>query len=128
VVLLKKEEKKNNKEKENPTHSVSDGGSWTLGSTKVPGKRGKKMREEQTKGKVRRKYTSERNNSLCANYPGKDSFRDYSFPDDWEECWRHLKGKILSEQTTLTRSCFGIIHFRQLETFATGSTANLFVG
>jgi len=60
VVLLKKEEKKNNKEKENPTHSVSDGGSWTLGSTKVPGKRGKKMREELTKGKVRRKYTSER--------------------------------------------------------------------
>jgi len=36
VVLLKEEKKKNNKEKENPTHSVSDGGSWTLGSKKVP--------------------------------------------------------------------------------------------
>ncbi len=21
-------------------------------------------------------------------------FRDYSFPDDWEECWRRLKGKM----------------------------------
>ena len=64
------------------------------------------MREEQTKEKVRRKYTSKRNNSLRANYPGKDSFRDYSFPDDWEECWRHLKGKILSEQTTLGAGLF----------------------
>ena len=32
----KKEEEKINTEKENPTYSVSDGGSWTLGSTKVP--------------------------------------------------------------------------------------------
>ena len=86
------------------------------------------MRDELTKEKARRKYTSERNNSLCANQPGKPSFRDYSFPDDWEECWRHLKGKILSEQTSLASPCFGVIRFRQLKTFATGSTANLFAG
>jgi len=55
-------------------------------------------------------------------------FRDYSFPDDWEECWRRLKGKILYVQTSLASPHFGIIRFRQLETFATGSTTNLFVG
>ena len=31
-------------------------------------------------------------------------------------------------QTSLANPCFGIIRFRQLETFATSSTTNLFVG
>ncbi len=57
---------------------------------------GKKMKEELTKGKVHRKYTSERKNSLQTTL-GTGSSRKYSFPDDWEECWRRLKGIILSE-------------------------------
>ena len=59
-----KEEMKINKEKENPSYSVSDSGSWMLGSTRYQEQRGKKMREEKMIGKVRRKYTSERKNSF----------------------------------------------------------------
>ena len=53
-----------------------------------------------------------------------------------ERSWRkerfaesiHLKRIILYVQTSLASPRFGIICFRQLETFATGSTTNLFVG
>ena len=69
------------------------------------------MRQELMKGKVRRKYTSERKYSFLlkcgqTTLGTGSSSRSISFPDDWEECWRRLKGKILSEQTTLGLGSF----------------------
>jgi len=64
-----KEEMKINKEKENPSYSVSDSGSWTLGSNRYQEQGGKKMRKEKMIGKGHRKYTSERKNSFWSDYP-----------------------------------------------------------
>ena len=83
---------------------------------------GKKMREELTKGKVRRKYTSERKYSQttqCAYYTltrvgTASSSGAISFPDDWEECWRRLKGIILSEQTTPQARSFRDYSFQRV--------------
>jgi len=53
---------------------------------------GKKMRKEMTKGKVHRKYTSERKNFVGKVLNWKFSgrlelaLRNFSFPDDWEDC------------------------------------------
>jgi len=43
---------------------------------------------------------------------GTGASRNYSFPDDWEECWRRSKGKIPSGQTGGKRLRLGIILFK----------------